>query len=72
MDEIPWISEENQEDPHGGGSVNVGVREDTESHIDLVHEGFGEIVHLGELRTLSTEGPARWRCKAVRLFGEPR
>ncbi|GFS33319.1 hypothetical protein Acr_00g0027760 [Actinidia rufa] len=36
--------------PYGGGTVNVGVREEMESHIDLIHEGFGEIVHLAHTR----------------------
>ena len=32
--------------PYGGDTVNVGVREEMESHIDLIHKESGEIVHL--------------------------
>ncbi|GFZ14432.1 hypothetical protein Acr_24g0006220 [Actinidia rufa] len=36
--------------PYGGGTVNVGVEEEMESHIDLIHGGFDEIVHLAHRR----------------------
>ncbi|GFS41558.1 hypothetical protein Acr_00g0075080 [Actinidia rufa] len=32
--------------PYGGGTMNVGVREEMGSHIDLIHGGSGEIAHL--------------------------
>ncbi|GFZ11291.1 hypothetical protein Acr_22g0006890 [Actinidia rufa] len=36
--------------PHGGGTKNVGVQEEMESHIDLIHEGPSETVLLAHKR----------------------
>ena len=36
--------------PYGGCIVNVGVQEEMESHIDLIHEGSAEIFHLAHRR----------------------
>ena len=59
--------------PYGGCTVNVGVREEMESHIDLIHGGAGEIVHIahrqgvrqsnhsGSLGELSTDHERCWR-----------
>ncbi|GFS31714.1 hypothetical protein Acr_00g0018800 [Actinidia rufa] len=61
--------------PYGGGIANVGVRDEMESHIDLIHGGSGEIAHLayrrgggvrrsdhlGSLGKLSTDHRRCWR-----------
>ena len=50
--------------PYGGSIANVGIREEVESHIDLILREAGEIVNLAFRR-----GDV---VKAVRLFGESR
>ncbi|GFZ14168.1 hypothetical protein Acr_24g0003580 [Actinidia rufa] len=36
--------------PYRGGTVNVGVREEVESYIDLIHREPGEIAHFTHRR----------------------
>ena len=36
--------------PYGDFTVNVGVREEMGSHIDLIHRGSGEIAHLAHMQ----------------------